>query len=54
MHDRSKDQRRIIDIYRKPAKGYDASGISGLEPWRRVAVRILNLERGVRVSDLLG
>lgn len=52
MNNPSENQKRIIDIYRKQAKGYDMSGISGLESWRKKAVRLLNLERGDLVIDI--
>jgi demethylmenaquinone methyltransferase/2-methoxy-6-polyprenyl-1,4-benzoquinol methylase len=42
----------MIDIYRQRAKDYDDSGIGGLEPWRKEAVRTLNLKRGDRVVDI--
>ncbi len=42
----------LIDIYRQRAKGYDASGISALETWRKEAVKLLNLERGDLVVDI--
>src|SRR5689334_7008047 len=42
----------MIDIYRQRAKSYDTSGISGLEPWRKEAVRTLGLTRGDRVVDI--
>jgi demethylmenaquinone methyltransferase/2-methoxy-6-polyprenyl-1,4-benzoquinol methylase len=46
------NQEQMIDIYRQRAKDYDDSGISGLEPWRKEAVRTLNLKRGDRVVDI--
>jgi ubiquinone/menaquinone biosynthesis C-methylase UbiE len=46
------NQAQIIDIYRKRAKGYDASSISSLEIWRKEAVKLLNLERGDLVVDI--
>ena len=46
------NQAPIIDIYRQRAKGYDASGISSLETWRKKAVKLLNLERGDLVVDI--
>ncbi len=48
----SGNQAQIIDTYRKRAKGYDASGISSLETWRKEAVKLLNLERGDLVVDM--
>jgi ubiquinone/menaquinone biosynthesis C-methylase UbiE len=48
----SGNQAQITDIYRKLAKGYDANGISSLEPWRKEAVRLLNLKRGDLVVDI--
>ena len=42
----------LIDLYRKRAAEYDASGIHGLEPWREVAVRMLALHPGDRVVDV--
>lgn len=52
MKNPTENQKQIIDIYRRQAKGYDVGGISGLEPWREEAVRILNLERGDLVIDI--
>ncbi len=46
------NQADVIDIYRKRAKGYDTSGIAGLESWRREAVQMLNLKRGDLVVDI--
>jgi demethylmenaquinone methyltransferase/2-methoxy-6-polyprenyl-1,4-benzoquinol methylase len=46
------NQTQIIDIYRQRAKGYDASGISSLETWRKEAVKLLNLQRGDLVVDI--
>ena len=46
------NQAPIIDIYRQRAKGYDASGISSLETWRKEAVKLLKLERGDLVVDI--
>ncbi len=48
----SSDPADLIDIYRKRAKGYDASGIAGLESWRREAIHRLNLKRGDVVVDV--
>lgn len=42
----------IIDIYRRQAKRYDASGIGSLEAWRKEAVKLLNLKRGDLVVDV--
>jgi ubiquinone/menaquinone biosynthesis C-methylase UbiE len=46
------DQAPIIDIYRRRAKGYDASGIRSLETWRKEVVKRLNLECGDLVVDM--
>jgi ubiquinone/menaquinone biosynthesis C-methylase UbiE len=46
------NQAPIIDLYRQRAKGYDASGIRSLEPWRKEAVKLLHLERGDLVVDM--
>ena len=35
MNNQSDNQKRMIDTYRRQAKGYDASGIRGLELWRK-------------------
>jgi ubiquinone/menaquinone biosynthesis C-methylase UbiE len=48
----SSNQEHVIDIYRKRAKGYDASGISGLAEWRKEAVSTLSLNRGDVVVDI--
>jgi len=48
----SSEQVEVIDIYRKRAKGYDASGIAGLESWRKEAVQLLNLKPGDQVVDI--
>jgi ubiquinone/menaquinone biosynthesis C-methylase UbiE len=48
----SKTKNLVIDIYRKRAKQYDSSGIAALEPWRRKAVRTLNLGVGDLVVDI--
>lgn len=45
-------QARIIDKYRQRAKGYDASGIEALDPWRREAVALLRVGRGDLVVDV--
>jgi ubiquinone/menaquinone biosynthesis C-methylase UbiE len=45
-------KRTIADIYRQQAKGYDASGISALQPWRENAVERLDLRRGDVVVDV--
>ena len=42
----------IVDIYRQRAKGYDASGISALQPWRAKAVKRLDLQPGDLVVDI--
>lgn len=52
MNKQPRHQEQVVDIYRKQAKGYDASGISGLEPLRRQAVNMLNLKRGDLVVDI--
>ena len=52
MNKRAENQERVVDIYRKRAKGYDSSGIAGLELWRREAVNRLNLKRGDLVVDI--
>jgi ubiquinone/menaquinone biosynthesis C-methylase UbiE len=43
---------RLIALYQKQAKDYDQSGIHGLEPWRREAVKRLHLKRGDLVVDI--
>ena len=43
---------RLLDSYRKQAKGYDQSGIAALDPWRLEAVKLLNLKRGELVIDI--
>jgi len=48
----SPNQASVIDIYRKRAKGYDSSGIAGLESRRKEAVSSLNLKRGELVVDI--
>ncbi|MEZ4667740.1 MAG: class I SAM-dependent methyltransferase [Anaerolineae bacterium] len=52
MSNQPDNQGQMIDIYRKRAKTYDTSGISGLESWRKEAVRTLNLKRGDLVVDI--
>jgi demethylmenaquinone methyltransferase/2-methoxy-6-polyprenyl-1,4-benzoquinol methylase len=52
MNESPKNQAHIIEIYRQRAKGYDTSGISSLEIWRREAVKSLNLKRGDLVVDM--
>src|SRR5258708_5383551 len=47
-----RNQEQVVDIYRKRAKSYDSSGISGLESKRREAVNMLNLKRGDLVIDI--
>ena len=42
----------MIDIYRRRAKGYDASGISALRHWREQAVKRLDLQRGDIAVDI--
>jgi demethylmenaquinone methyltransferase/2-methoxy-6-polyprenyl-1,4-benzoquinol methylase len=46
------NQAYIIDRYRRRAKGYDASGIRSLEPWRQEAVKLLHVGRGDLVVDV--
>jgi demethylmenaquinone methyltransferase/2-methoxy-6-polyprenyl-1,4-benzoquinol methylase len=46
------NQAYIIDSYRRRAKGYDASGIRSLEPWRKEAVKLLHVRRGDLVVDV--
>src|SRR5262249_125741 len=41
----SGSQARLIERYRRRAKGYDASGILALEPWRQEAVKLLQVRR---------
>jgi demethylmenaquinone methyltransferase/2-methoxy-6-polyprenyl-1,4-benzoquinol methylase len=48
----SENHPQIIDIYRKRAKGYDASGIDSLDAWRSEAVKLLHLKRGDLVVDI--
>lgn len=43
---------RLIALYQQQAKDYDQSGIHGLEPWRREAVKRLDLKRGDLVVDI--
>src|SRR6266702_6774066 len=43
---------RLIALYQQQAKGYDQSGIHGLDAFRREAVRRLELKRGDLVVDL--
>jgi ubiquinone/menaquinone biosynthesis C-methylase UbiE len=45
-------KRTMADIYRQQAKGYDASGIGALQPWREKAVKRLELRRGDYVVDI--
>ena len=45
-------KRTVADLYRQQAKGYDASGISALQPWREKAVKRLDLRRGDLVVDV--
>ena len=42
----------MIDIYRRRAKGYDASGISSPQPWRERTIKRLDLQRGDLVVDV--
>jgi ubiquinone/menaquinone biosynthesis C-methylase UbiE len=48
----SEEDTKLIALYRKQAKGYDRSGIHGLDAFRREAVRRLELKRGNLVVDL--
>ena len=48
----SENQKQLIQTYRKQAKNYDASGITGLDTWRREAVKALNLKPGNLVVDI--
>jgi ubiquinone/menaquinone biosynthesis C-methylase UbiE len=43
---------RLTALYQKQAKDYDQSGIHGLEPWRREAVKRLDLKHGDLVVDI--
>jgi ubiquinone/menaquinone biosynthesis C-methylase UbiE len=43
---------RLMALYQKQARGYDQSGIHGLDAFRREAVRRLELKRGDLVVDL--
>src|SRR5262245_49010110 len=53
MSRRSPESRaHIIDRYRRRAKGYDASGIRALEPWRKEAVKLLHVGPGDHVVDI--
>ena len=52
MNKSPRNQEQVVDIYRKRAKSYDSSGISGLESKRREAVNMLNLKRGDLVIDI--
>jgi ubiquinone/menaquinone biosynthesis C-methylase UbiE len=45
-------QTQVVDVYRRRAKGYDASGIGALQAWRRKAVQRLDLRRGDVVVDV--
>ena len=49
---KNRPKRTIADLYRQQAKGYDASGISALQPWRENAVKRLDLRRGDVVVDV--
>jgi demethylmenaquinone methyltransferase/2-methoxy-6-polyprenyl-1,4-benzoquinol methylase len=48
----SESNARLIALYQKQAKAYDQSGIHGLEPWRKEAVKQLHLKSGDLVVDL--
>ena len=48
----SESNARLIALYQKQAKAYDQSGIHGLEPWRKEAVKQLHLKSGNLVVDL--
>lgn len=52
MKDVNEHDAQIADIYRNLAKGYDKSGIAALEPWRKEAVKRLNLRPGDQVVDI--
>lgn len=52
MNNQPENQEELITLYRKRAKHYDKSGISGLESWRKQAVALLNLKRGDTVVDI--
>src|SRR5215467_13151484 len=43
---------RLMALYQKQAKGYDQSGILGLDAFRREAVQRLELKRGDLVVDI--
>ena len=43
---------RLMALYRRQAKGYDQSGIQGLDTWRREAVSRLALQHGDLVVDI--
>jgi ubiquinone/menaquinone biosynthesis C-methylase UbiE len=43
---------RLIALYQRQAKGYDQSGIHGLDAWRREAVKRLDLKQGDLVVDI--
>src|SRR5215467_2625167 len=43
---------RLMALYQKQARGYDQSGIHGLDAFRGEAVRRLELRRGDLVVDL--
>src|SRR5262249_3447781 len=43
---------QVAELYRRRAKGYDASGIGALAGWRRKAARQMNLRRGDLVVDV--
>jgi demethylmenaquinone methyltransferase/2-methoxy-6-polyprenyl-1,4-benzoquinol methylase len=45
-------QRQVVEVYRRQAKGYDASGIAALKAWRRKAVERLSLRRGDVAVDI--
>ncbi|MEX2162336.1 MAG: methyltransferase domain-containing protein [Anaerolineales bacterium] len=51
-NNRASQGERIIDLYRRQAKGYDASGIGALESKRRQAVGLLKLSPGDLVVDI--
>ncbi|HEX2909826.1 MAG TPA: methyltransferase domain-containing protein, partial [Chloroflexia bacterium] len=52
MSKSQQNKEQLIDIYRKRAKGYDTSGISSFEAWRKDAVKLLELKRGDVVVDM--
>jgi ubiquinone/menaquinone biosynthesis C-methylase UbiE len=43
---------RLVALYQQQAKGYDQSGIHGLDGWRRETIKRLNLKQGDLVVDI--